>query len=195
MKIHALSEPRNYPRSRPPAGSRRSAGEDAADETARFVDGYLPALLAQAHDLIASEFHAVAADHGLQPSEWRVLATLASGAPMSISRLAQIVVMKQPTVTRVLDRMEVTGHLRRVPHGEDRRITLVGITPAGKVLAARLVALARAHEAEVLRPFGAGGASGLKQMLLKLIALARRGEAAEPEALPQQGADPSQWSA
>ena len=91
MKSHALPDPRNYPRSRPPAESRRGAGEDAPDEAAGFVDGYLPALLAQAHDLIASEFHAVAADHGLQPSEWRVLATLASGAPMSIGRLAQIV--------------------------------------------------------------------------------------------------------
>jgi len=151
-------------------------------ETSQFVDAYLPALLLQAHDLVASEFHVIAAEHGLAPSEWRVLATLASGEPTSIGRLAQIAVMKQPTVTRLLDRMEGTGHVRRVPHGEDRRITLVAITPAGKTLAARLVALAREHESRVLEPFGAHGVADFKQMLLKLIALRRRSEEPEVEA-------------
>ena len=150
--------------------------------TSQFVDAYLPALLLQAHDLVASEFHLVAAEHGLAPSEWRVLATLASGEPTSIGHLAQTVVMKQPTVTRLLDRMESTGHVRRVPHGGDRRVTLVAITPGGQALASRLVALARAHESRVLEPFGARGAAGFKQQLLKLIALRRRSEEPELEA-------------
>ena len=136
-----------------------------------FVDAYLPALLAQAHELVASEFHAVAAEHGLAPSEWRVLATLASGEPTSIGRLAQIVVMKQPTVTRLLDRMEATGYVQRVPHEEDRRITLVAITPRGQALTDKLVPLAREHEARVLAPFGAQRANALKHFLLQLIGM------------------------
>ena len=64
--------PREYPEKRISA-----AGAAAVDEA--FVDAYLPALLAQAHQLVASAFHPLAAAHGLGPSEWRVLATLASG--------------------------------------------------------------------------------------------------------------------
>ncbi|WP_255428181.1 MarR family winged helix-turn-helix transcriptional regulator [Ramlibacter cellulosilyticus] len=126
-------------------------------------------MLAQAHDRIASEFHAVAAEHGVGPSEWRVLATLASGEATGISRLAQIIVMKQPTVTRLLDRMQAAGHVQRVPHDGDRRITLVSITERGQQLTDKLVPLALEHEARVLAPFGAEGADALKLSLRQLI--------------------------
>ena len=43
----------------------------------RFVDDYLPALLAQASQLISSEFHQVVRSQGLSVSEWRVMASLA----------------------------------------------------------------------------------------------------------------------
>lgn len=154
--------PREYPEKCIAAGSTA-----AADEA--FVDAYLPALLAQAHQLVASAFHPVAAKHGLGPSEWRVLATLASGEPASIGRLAEIIVMKQPTVTRLLDRMEATGHVRRLPHEGDRRITLVSITERGQALTKKLVPMAREHEARVLAPFGATRAQALKATLQELI--------------------------
>jgi DNA-binding MarR family transcriptional regulator len=77
--------------------------------------------------------------------------------------------MKQPTVTRLLDRMEADGHVRRVPHEGDRRITLVTITARGQALVHKLVPLAREHEARVLAPFGARRANALKETLVQLI--------------------------
>lgn len=141
-------------------------------ETAHFVDDYLPALLAQATHLIQAEFHRIARDKGFTVSEWRVLATLASSSePISIGRLAEITITKQPTLTRVLDRMEARGDVRRMPHEEDRRVTLVGITPAGFKLAVGLIRLARDHENRVLEPFGLKRASDLKQTLKQMIDL------------------------
>jgi len=145
---------------------RKTAG---AQRAAHFVDDYLPALLAQASQLISGEFHRVVTEKGLTVSEWRVLATLAGGEPMSIGRLAQITVMKQPTVTRVLDRMEAAGHVARLAHGGDRRVTLVSITPSGSKLVAGLIPLAREHERRVLEPFGAKRAAELKDTLTHLI--------------------------
>src|SRR3954471_17706471 len=81
----------------------------ASRKALRFVDDYLPALLAQASQLISSEFHAVARQQGFSVSEWRVMASLAGGEPISIGQLAQVTVTKQPTVTRLLDRMESKG--------------------------------------------------------------------------------------
>lgn len=138
---------------------------------ARFVDGYLAALLAQASHLISSEFHAVVRSQGLSVSEWRVLASLAGGKPMSIGQLAQVAVLKQPTVTRMLDRMEAKRQVERLAHDGDRRVTLVRITAAGNKIVSRLIALARGHETRVLEPFGLQRAEDLKATLRRIIEL------------------------
>ncbi|HEX2542222.1 MAG TPA: MarR family transcriptional regulator [Caldimonas sp.] len=152
-----------------PSSDTATAGE--APATTAFVDDYLPALLAQASQLISAEFHAVVRRQGLSISEWRVLATLADSPRMSIGRLASIALAKQPTVTRLLDRMQEKGHVRRTAHDSDRRVTLVGITPAGRQLVQRLIVLAREHEDRVLAPFGLARADALKTTLRRIIDL------------------------
>ncbi len=146
-----------------------------------FVDDYLPALLAQASQLISGEFHKVARQHGFSVSEWRVMASLADGEPISITDLAQVTVTKQPTVTRLLDRMEGKGQVERLPHDSDRRITLVRITRKGAKAVEHLIALARAHERRVLEPFGLARAEELKRTLRRLVELHADGEAAGAE--------------
>lgn len=145
----------------------------------RFVDGYLAALLAQASQLISAEFHAVVRAHGLSVSEWRVLASLAGGEAISTGRLAEVAVLKQPTVTRMLDRMEARGRVERLGHACDRRVTLVRITPAGANTVAQLIALAREHEARVLEPFGLQRAEELKGTLRGIIELHRGASGAD----------------
>jgi DNA-binding MarR family transcriptional regulator len=147
--------------------------------TLDFVDDYLPALLAQASMLISGEFHLVVTAQGFTVSQWRVLASLAGGEPINIGRLAQITTMKQPTVTRVLDRMQARGLVERLASDGDRRITLVRITPAGMRLVSKLIPLAREHEQRVLAPLGKQGAEDLKATLRKLIELHRSSPIAE----------------
>ena len=154
-----------------PGKAARRNGPVQAVSQRRFVDDYLPALLAQASHLISSEFHKVARVHGFSVSEWRVMATLAGGDAMSIGRLAQVAVMKQPTVTRMLDRMAQKGHVERLPHDSDRRITLVRITDAGERTVKHLMELAREHEHRVLEPFGLKSAEVLKDTLRLMIEL------------------------
>ena len=136
---------------------------------ARFVDGYLAALLAQASHRISAEFHQVARAAGVPVAEWRILASLAGGEALPVGRLAQIVIAPQPTVTRQLDRMAAKGLVERVAHESDRRLALVRITAQGEALADSLVRQARAHEKRVLAPFGPERAAALKQMLAELI--------------------------
>ncbi|HYF18986.1 MAG TPA: MarR family transcriptional regulator [Ramlibacter sp.] len=155
----------------------------ATEAPNRFVDDYLPALLAQASQLISGEFHRIVRARGFTVSEWRVLASLEGAAPMSIGELARVAVMKQPTLTRVLDRMQTRGEVRRVAHDTDRRITLVAITPAGRRMVSRLIAEAKEHEHRVLEPFGLERSRELKSTLQRMIALHENGgeEPAEDE--------------
>jgi DNA-binding MarR family transcriptional regulator len=148
----------------------------------RFVDDYLPALLAQASQLISSEFHRVARQHGFSVSEWRVMASLAGGEPISIGQLAQITVTKQPTVTRLLDRMEAREQVERLPHESDRRVTLVRITRKGAKAVEHLMELAREHEMRVLEPFGLQRAEELKSTLRHIIELHARAPGETPDA-------------
>ncbi len=156
-------------------GSGGTAAEPAAaepppmSESEPFVDHYLPALLGQAWHLVSSEFHAVVESQGLSVLEWRVLSTLVGNGPMGISRLAQKTVSKQPTVTRLLDRLEAQGHVQRVPDAKDGRVTRVRVTRSGRKLVSGLLAQAELHEKMVLASLGARKSEALKAALHELI--------------------------
>lgn len=138
-----------------------------------FVDNYLAALLAQASALISTEFHTVVQASGFSVTEWRILATLTGSNGMSIGGLAQVSLAKQPTVTRLLDRMETKAYVERYAHETDRRITMVRITHHGQKILSDLIRQAKEHERRVLEPFGLNQAEELKETLRKIIELHR----------------------
>ena len=76
-----------------------------------FINGYLPALLGQAWLVVSSEFHSVVESRGLSVLEWRVLSVLEGNGPTSVSELALKTVSKQPTITRLLHRLEQQGQI------------------------------------------------------------------------------------
>lgn len=135
-----------------------------------FVDNYLPALLAQASQIISTEFHQVVLENGLSITEWRVLSTLSGAGVVSVGHLARIATSKQPTVTRVVDKMVQAGFVHRVAHNGDRRVTLVEITPKGRTLISGLIVEAKKHEDEVVRRLQPLDVQALKTTLRRLIA-------------------------
>src|SRR6185369_16986157 len=105
---------------------------------------------------------------GLSSIEWRVLATLHDGEPITVSQLAHEVLSKQPTVTKLVQRMCEQGWVALQADASDQRRTLVGATAAGRRLVRPLVSKARAHEQTVLRTLGAAEKNALKKLLVKL---------------------------
>lgn len=137
--------------------------------SAPFVDDYLAYLLARASTLVSDEFHREVAAAGLGVLEWRVLATLSDGRARTINELADIVLAKQPTLTKVVDRLEAAGDVVRGASTTDRRQSLVSLTHAGITLVTPLLASARRHEASVLARFGEAQSAQLKDSLRALI--------------------------
>lgn len=153
--------------------SSQAATDAVTDEAAPgFVDRYLPALLTQAAHCLASEFAEVVRAHGLSVLEWRVLSTLADGDDVPVGLLARRAVTKQPTLTRLLDRMALQGHVARVGDPQDRRQTRVHITRAGRVLVRDLMRLAEAHQQQALHAFGCERRQALEALLRQLIEVA-----------------------
>ncbi|GAB3627379.1 HTH-type transcriptional regulator MhqR [Pandoraea terrae] len=142
---------------------------------APFVDDYLAYLLARASTLVSNEFHQEVAAAGLAVSEWRLLATLSDGRARTINELAAIVLAKQPTVTKVVDRLEAAGWVVRSASALDKRQSLVTCTDAGRDFVAPLLASARRHEMRVLERFGTAQSTQLKAALRLLIDEMARG--------------------
>ena len=134
-----------------------------------FVDDYLAALLALSSLLISKEFHAVVKKNGFSVNEWRILATLTDNPGLSIGQLALVSVNKQPTVTRLLDRMVEKGLVERSGHDADRRVTRVAITTKGREIVSKLISLAKEHERRVLEPLGSVRAEELKNTLREIV--------------------------
>jgi DNA-binding MarR family transcriptional regulator len=134
----------------------------------RFVDEYLGSLLGHANHALYKDFEAHVRAAGLSPIEWRVLATLHDGEALTVSQLAQEVLSKQPTVTKLAQRMEEQGWVALQADPSDQRRTLVEATPAGKRLVRPLIQRARAHETQMLRALGAAEQAALRKLLVKL---------------------------
>jgi DNA-binding MarR family transcriptional regulator len=134
----------------------------------RFVDGYLGYLLGQANHALYKDFDAQVRAAGLSSIEWRVLATLHDSEPLTVSQLADEVLSKQPTVTKLVQRMSEQGWVELRACHEDQRRTLVNATAAGRKLVRPLVEKARSHEADVLRALGTAEKAALRKLLAKL---------------------------
>ena len=134
----------------------------------RFVEDYLLYLLARASAQVSAQFHEIVKAHGLNILEWRVLGST-SDKPRSIGELADLTLAQQPTLTKVVDRMERARWVRRIKDPADGRRVLVEITGKGRTTVANLVREAKLHEDQTLAGYSADEAAALKATLHTLI--------------------------
>ena len=139
----------------------------------RFLDGFLPHLLARGAEAAAEAFHAELRVRGTAVPVWRVLAALADGRGETVGALADTCLMQQPIMTKLLDRMARDGLVRRQENERDRRAVRVSLTAAGAGRAADLLALARRHEADLLARHPE--AEAIKPVLRAILARPGRG--------------------
>ena len=118
-----------------------------------FARHYLAYLLARASFAVSSEFHATLKTWDLTVPEWRVLASLMDIEGLPVGELAAMALMKQPRLTKVIDRMEADGLVERRGTAEDRRRTEIHLTAKGRALVKPVLRAAKAHEAELLKRF------------------------------------------
>ena len=134
-----------------------------------FVDSYLPYLLARASFSISSEFHAQVEAAGFTVSEWRILASLSGVKQRTVGELADIVLAKQPTVTKMVLRMVDQGLVMRTACTQDKRQAWVSLTPTGKKTVQPILKNAALHEKQILESLGDAQSHALKVILQKLI--------------------------
>src|SRR5690606_6406060 len=135
----------------------------------RFVHRYLASVLALASHRISEEFHKEVRKAGLTVTEWRVLGSLIEGEGETVGELAELAVTKQPTLSKVLPRLEAEGYVSLTTARADRRQTLVKITPKGARLISGLCDQAMQHQHRLLEKFEPDHADRLVDMLREII--------------------------
>jgi MarR family transcriptional regulator for hemolysin len=60
------------------------------------------------------------------------------GGDVRQAELAESLDISQPSLVRTLDQVQAAGLVVRMPHPEDKRSNIIGLTPAGKDLVGRI---------------------------------------------------------
>jgi MarR family transcriptional regulator, organic hydroperoxide resistance regulator len=139
----------------------------------RFADNHLSALLGRASVAVSEEFHEDVRRYRMPIPHWRILATLSDNTGISLSELAELTLLNQPTVTRLVQRLEGKGLLRKAMDAWDRRIMRVFLTKRGHEKVDQLIALADARQKQILQGLDAESLKASLQYLVAFCAAKR----------------------
>jgi DNA-binding MarR family transcriptional regulator len=99
-----------------------------------------------------------------------VLASVANGEADSAARLCRTISYDPGAMTRMIDRLQQKGLVRRVPHPDDRRAMNLELTVAGKALFPQLMAAKDRVQAQFFRGFGEEDVCALETLLHRMLA-------------------------
>ena len=136
----------------------------------RFIDDYLVYLLARAAHQVSSEFHEHLRRRGISVAVWRVLSGLIGSEGETVTGLAEMCLLQQPTMTKLLDRMARNGLIARSADQRDRRVVRVALTAEGRAMADSLAMEAKIHEADLLARHPPAEAEAMKNLLRSILA-------------------------
>ena len=98
-----------------------------------------------------------------------VLASVANREADSASSLCRNISYDPGAMTRMIDRLEQKGLIRRVPNPDDRRATNLELTAAGKVLFPQLLEAKETVQKQFLRGFSADDVATLEGLLNRML--------------------------
>ncbi|NLE65615.1 MAG: MarR family transcriptional regulator [Elusimicrobia bacterium] len=106
-----------------------------AREIAQEVTEVMPQIIRR---LLFEFFH----NFGIPQAQLFVLIAIFQKGPQRFSALSDNMQVSAPTMTGIVDRLEQSGHVRRIPDPDDRRAIQVHLTSKGKRTARKLYDLA-----------------------------------------------------
>jgi len=131
-------------------------------------------------EMLAALDQALAADKRLAPLEmsaaqYIIMANLAGPEPKSASDLCKGISYDAGAMTRMLDRLEAKGLIRRMRSVEDRRLMHLELTDEGRAAYPRMREMSMAVANRFLRGFTRAEARQLESLLARMLANAHEG--------------------
>lgn len=110
--------------------------------------GYLLRLANQRHSAIFQNLMT----HQLTPTQFSTLIRVSEAGKVSQNQLGRLAAMDIATIKGVVDRLKAKGYLETAPDAEDRRRSIVSLTPEGAALIDDLHAQGQRISEETLSP-------------------------------------------
>ena len=137
------------------------------------LERFLPYRLSVLTNLVSSAIaDAYRRRFGLSIPEWRVLAVLAPHPGLSAADVAERTRMDAVAVSRAVARLAAAGRLRRSVARDDRRRSVLSVSPAGKAVYRAVAPLALDYERELLAALDAKERATFERALEALTARA-----------------------
>jgi DNA-binding MarR family transcriptional regulator len=153
------------------AGRNPNRGRAAARRhrrTRRATSSPLQRIAALAALLGTGEVRAHARRFGLDGTEWRILAVLGDGAPVSVVETAARGALEKGRTARAAQALSRRGLVERTHDPFDARRTVLRLTTKGRALYRRATLVARARERLLLAALAPGEQRVLARLLAKL---------------------------
>ena len=138
-------------------------------ETFRPSQG-IGAYIGRARRTIVEAIDQELAPLGISHAQWIVLMLLGDGAASTAAELCKILIYDPGAMTRLLDRLEKKGVLRRVRTRGDRRTVRLELTAAGNKLYPRILETLVQIFNRLLRGFSKAEVRRLQRLLQRVVA-------------------------
>ena len=122
-------------------------------------------VLRKAHQRATAVFLARFGEPELTPTQWAALVKLSDTGGASQNQLGRMTAMDPATIQGVVRRLEERQLIERASDPEDRRRSMLNLTPSGKALVDRLRGEAHAVSRAILEPLSGDE----RQTLLRLL--------------------------
>lgn len=129
------------------------------------VTGYLSYALAAAHRSVHQQLSRRLKEEGVQVEAWRIMEVIDAEEAITMGRLAEIVLLAPPTLTKLVDRMVADGLVQRQISPEDQRQVHLVLSALGEQKRDRVRRFAQEQEAALLERLGAENARLLHRAL------------------------------
>lgn len=140
-----------------------------ADHATLDLEHFLPYRLSVLTNRISQSLADLYAERfGISITEWRVIAVLGRYPQLSANGVAERTAMDKVAVSRAVARLLERGFLQRDMHEQDRRRSVLELSPAGYAVYDQVVPLALDYERQLLAPLEPDERELLDRLMQKL---------------------------
>ncbi len=119
-----------------------------------WLDSFFPYRLYRASKKLQLRLQTRLRAQRVNPSQWQVIGVLKAYGALSIGEIVDATLMEQPTVSRVVARLEKSGWVSRRASTRDSRMALISLTLAGMEIFKQIVPAALRHQDLALEGIG-----------------------------------------
>lgn len=100
------------------------------------------------------------------PIQVMLLFFLQQNNGLSLTQVSQGLMLENPTVTGLIDRLEKLGYVKRADHPNDRRVYLVHLTKKGDMIADKALPIVKRLNGEIKKGYSKKEIEGFQKVLM-----------------------------